>query len=194
MTITLTGGRSITLDDISELRLSDVVRSLSRESRWGGFTDEFYSVAEHSVAVAGQCIENLPDYRLPFTPEAEKKQILKNKDLWLAALLHDASECVFKDLMQPVKQFIPEYRKKEKEFQKKIYKHFGINITESIADRVKYADMQVGHAEFIKFFPDAQHDYFRPDVPPATMKIKCFDCGGAQTLFGDALAFAGVRV
>src|SRR5690348_17786190 len=87
------------------------------QSRFGGMTRTFYSVAEHSVRVS---------------------LISPAKDA-LAGLLHDASEAYLKDLPAPVKygEAAQAYRLAEEMLQAEIYARFGLAPTEpaSVKDR-----------------------------------------------------------
>lgn len=71
--------------------IEDIAHALSMLPRFGGHTQRFYSVAQHSIA----CCEWAP---------AEHK---------LAALLHDAGEAYLLDIPSPVKKRIPGYAEAE---------------------------------------------------------------------------------
>lgn len=66
-----------------DIELEDIAHHLGRVCRWGGGVPNFYSVAEHSVAVAG---------RLSETPELR---------MW--GLMHDAAEAYIGDVCRPLK-------------------------------------------------------------------------------------------
>jgi hypothetical protein len=98
--------------------IEDIAHGLAFAPRFAGHTREFYSVAQHSVMVAG------------LVPDAEK--------LW--ALLHDASEAYLADIPRPIKH-LPElegYRQVEHALQTAIFAYFG--LTGPVPASVKQAD------------------------------------------------------
>lgn len=83
-----------------EINISDIAHALSNLCRFGGHTEGFYSVAEHSVLVS----------------------TLVPPELALVALMHDASEAYLVDLPRPIKQMegMEFYRNMEDNLQKVI--------------------------------------------------------------------------
>lgn len=71
---------------VEDILFEDIALSLSNECRFGGKTDPFYSVAEHSVRVARWVKEK------GGSPEDEQ---------W--ALIHDAAEAYLRDMARPLK-------------------------------------------------------------------------------------------
>lgn len=74
-----------------QIDINDIAFGLSRESRFAGQTSHFYSVAQHSLAVARA---------VPL-------------DYALEGLLHDAAEAYCKDLPSPLKALLPGYKEIE---------------------------------------------------------------------------------
>lgn len=70
-----------------DVYIEDVVWSLSQQCRWGGHTDRFYSVAQHSVLCS---------------------RLFDDPELSYAALLHDAHEAYVGDVSRPIKQLLGE--------------------------------------------------------------------------------------
>ena len=92
-----------------EIRLKDIAHALSLICRGAGQVTHFYSVAQHCL----NCER-----------EAEARGL--SRRLRLACLLHDASEAYLNDIIRPVKQYLPEYKKAEDYFLKVIYERFGL--------------------------------------------------------------------
>lgn len=90
--------------DPDTLLIEDIAHALSHLCRFGGHTQRFYSVAEHSIRCA--------DY-------------LSGRAVKLAALLHDASEAYLVDIPAPIKSALPEYLKIEDKLMKVIADKFG---------------------------------------------------------------------
>lgn len=86
------------------INVIDIVKGLSRESRFAGQTRYFYTVAQHCV-MASRIVD--AEFRLE-------------------ALLHDASEAYLKDIPRPLKQLLPDYRAIEKRVESAIRNRFGL--------------------------------------------------------------------
>lgn len=99
----------------------DIVKGLSRESRFAGQTRYYYTVAQH-CAIASTIVA--PEYAFE-------------------ALMHDASEAYLKDIPRPLKQMLPDYRRIEQRVESAIRARFGLpdeqspEVTE--ADRIMLA-------------------------------------------------------
>ena len=87
-----------------DIDLGDVVRSLSNQCRFGGQLDRFYSVAQHSVLVCEECIQQAYRRALPWREGLE---------LAWWGLLHDAAEAYLVDLPTPVKSRMLAYEAAE---------------------------------------------------------------------------------
>lgn len=71
-----------------DIRIDDIAHALSMKCRYNGHCKEFYSVAQHSVLVAEECLRRKPG-DLKFA-------------LW--GLLHDAAEAYLPDIPRPIKR------------------------------------------------------------------------------------------
>lgn len=94
--------------DIRTIHISDIAHSLSQLCRFGGHTRLFYSVAQHCVLVS---------------------QLVPQK-YRLHALLHDAAEAYYGDMVQPLK-YLPlngSYRDHQDMMQARIFEKFGLGM------------------------------------------------------------------
>ena len=84
--------------------IEDIAHALSYQCRFGGHLPKFYSVAQHSLNCS---------------------YLMDNKELKLAALLHDASEAYLLDIPRPIKQSLSNYKEIEDGLMKLIAEKFG---------------------------------------------------------------------
>ena len=93
--------------------IKDIAHSLSLVCRGNGHVKHFYSVAQHSIACA-----------------LEAKARGYSDMVFLACLLHDASEAYLSDVTRPVKKDLTYYLEVEDRLQHLIWRHFiGRDIT-----------------------------------------------------------------
>ena len=113
--VTFKGEKFTPLDpDINQIQIEDIAHSLSLMCRANGHIDYFFSIAQHSINCAGEAKARGFSLRIQ-----------------LICLLHDASEAYLSDITRPVKQYMSEYRKVEKNLQDVIYvKFIGEPLTE----------------------------------------------------------------
>lgn len=155
---------NMTPDDV---KILDIAHSLSQQCRFAGHTNQFYSVAQHSVRVA---------LALP-------------RHLQLAGLLHDATEAYVVDLPRPIKQLLPDYRILEERVWQVICFRYGLSTTLPI--EVKRADERALMAEFqevMTFQPPA--NWF-PGIRPLSPSCRTWKPEEARdaflTLFGNLI-------
>lgn len=113
---TYKGGR-FHLDD-PKFDIEEIAHALSLQCRFTGHIKNFYSVAEHSVLVAGITAHLKGDR--------------------FEGLMHDAHEAYFSDLASPWKAVVPDYKKREKSLEAAMRKQFG--LVSEISETVKKAD------------------------------------------------------
>lgn len=109
---------------VDDIDVKDIAFSLANQCRFNGHVP-FFSVAEHSVAVAA---------RLP-------------PHLQLAGLLHDAAEAYLSDIPSPIKAYLPDYQEMEERVQKVIYAAFNVVLSDADKTEIKYADKDATHTE-----------------------------------------------
>jgi uncharacterized protein len=91
--------------DEASFSIRDIASPLSKICRFTGHTNDFYSVAQHSVLVS-EVVERLDD---SFSMEG---------------LMHDAAEAFIGDVSSPLKALLPEYRKIEAEIERVIFERY----------------------------------------------------------------------
>lgn len=91
----------------SNIQFEDISHSLSMLCRFNGATQEFYSVAQHSVLVAKEVYKETEDKKISFT-----------------ALMHDASEAFISDIPSPFKSEFEGYKIAEKRMEEWLAKRF----------------------------------------------------------------------
>lgn len=100
---TVSGRRVDLLNPVeADIDIHDIAHGLSNICRYGGQTNCFYSVAQHSVALS-VVAPTLEHYRDPNLTDWQLTQIAK------AALLHDAAEAYTGDIKTPVKELLPDF-------------------------------------------------------------------------------------
>lgn len=109
-----------------QICIEDIAHALSHICRFNGQADFFYSVAEHSMMCASMA-------------EPEDK---------FAALMHDGSEYVAGDVVRPLKQLLPEYKKIEKNIERVIQEKYNFATN----DRIKHIDMRMLKTEKLMCF------------------------------------------
>jgi hypothetical protein len=106
---TCSGGRVSVLEpQESEIKLSDIATSISKQCRFNGHCNDFYSVAQHCVLGAKFALKHF------------------DRDTAREFLLHDATEAYVGDLIRPVKIMIPEFGIVESGFWGAISRRFSV--------------------------------------------------------------------
>jgi len=123
--------------DPDTICLEDIAHHLSLQNRFNGATMFPYSVAEHSI-------------RCSYTLAEDPK-------LSAAALLHDAAEAYWGDIIKPVKYCIPEIEELENKTLEVIFQKF--NIPWPLHERVKKVDLRMLMSEKKYIMNDSDIDW-----------------------------------
>lgn len=116
-----------------QIMLYDIAYSLSRQCRFTGHTDKFYSVAQHCVEVSN----TVPT------------------EYALEALMHDASEAYLGDVSSPLKAILgTAYTDLESAFTAAINDRFSISSTMDSRQAIKRADVICGMSEAHYLMPE----------------------------------------
>lgn len=165
----------LTPDDVC---VEDIAHALGNQCRYSGHTREFYSVAEHSVRVAG------------ILEEAGEPW-----DVVLWGLLHDGAEAYLVDLPRPLKRdsaLGDIYRPAEERCLLAVMAHFGLWPSEPPA--VRTADLTMLATERRDLMPGADvwsviaetvplPDAIEPWDPPDARETFLFQFGRLHDLF-----------
>lgn len=149
----------------SVIDINDIGRALSKICRFTGHTNEFYSVAQHSVLVS---------YAVP-------------EQLALTGLLHDATEAYLGDVSAPLKQLLPDYKALESKIEAVILQRF--KLPETLPTEVKIADLILLATEKRDLMPDyfsiQKNDAWQciQDIKPLASRIKPLSHQDAYDMF-----------
>ena len=135
--------------DPKEIDIKDIAHHLAKLDRYNGAGHYTFSVGHHSLLVS----DALP------------------KEYKLHGLLHDATEAYLGDVVSPLKQLLPEYRKIEQGVMNAICTKFEITFPRPCI--IKKADMSVMAAEMnqVVKWPDLPQKQGLPE-PPKGMVIE----------------------
>lgn len=114
---TATGGRFYA--EKPEFKIEDIGFALAKLCRFNGHSQIFYSVAQHSLLVA----EIMECDRVRGMADGEP----------LEGLLHDATEAYLSDVPAPLKQFLPDFKKLDAEWERQLRGYFGLPPEKSAA-------------------------------------------------------------
>ena len=155
-------GRRVALLNPSpaQIVIGDIAHGLAHQCRFNGQTSKFYSVAQHSFLVAS----------------------ILPRELRLAGLLHDASEAYLGDVVQPLKDLLPEYQSIEANFCKVLGERFGVNLQHN--DAIRHADLVVLATERRDLMPMDTADWSSiAGITPMSRTIKPMSPDAAAAQF-----------
>lgn len=145
-------GKLVDLEHLKPLDIDFAVisRSLSKQCRWNGDTNRFYSVAEHCVLMARYV-----------RPEAK-----------IHMLLHDVPEAFTGDIISPIKRKCPEIVALEADILTVIYKAAGIpEPSEIMSQHVRDIDNRILRSELLCMFPPNQEWRGLDDIEPLRVEF-----------------------
>lgn len=144
------------------IKIQDIARGLANESRFNGQTNQYYSVAQHSLLVESLINSLYPN---------------PSKLLQLEALLHDAQEAYTKDIPVPLKNAMdavtkpteefPGYRAIEQAFEITIRRKY--HLPSSMSEKVNNADKIALEIEDLNLKP---HSIFIPETVATAYPMK----------------------
>lgn len=129
--------------ELDQISIEDIARGLAFKGHFGGHTPFYFSIAEHSLLVCEFFI-------------CEDEEINKYA---LEALLHDSAEAYVGDLLSPLKKYLPEFKKIEKNILKKIFEKFNLDYDFVQSDILKIGDYFTLAYEYFKFFPGRENPF-----------------------------------
>jgi hypothetical protein len=148
-----------------------MAHALGQTARYRGNTDEFYSVAEHSVLVSMLMQE---------VTGGNPRE----------GLFHDATESVMPDVSSPFKQLFPDLTKFDKELDEHLRKTLGLPPHKT--NECKHADWLALFIESATILPERGADFEDPyRLRPQALKLKekegwgivCLDWRQARDVF-----------
>ena len=157
-------GRRVALLNPSpaQIVIGDIAHGLAHQCRFNGQTNRFYSVAQHSVLVAS----------------------ILPRELRLAGLLHDASEAYLGDIVQPLKELLPEYQTIEANFCNVLGARFNVDLSPNEA--IHKADLIVLATERRDLMPMDTADWSCiANITPLSRRIKPLSPEAAAAQFMD---------
>jgi len=145
--------------------LEDIIHSLSLINRFNGATKFPYSVAQHSLYVAGL----LPD------------------KLKLHGLLHDAPEAYVGDMVSPLKKIMTQYKEVEANISRVVANVFGLSYPAPA--EVKKADLTVLSAEREQVLNLSYGPWYKDFPLPADIHIAEMFWSQVRDLYSSELKF-----
>lgn len=154
----------LTRPHIDDVAIEDIAHGLAYQCRFNGQTQEFYSVAQHSLMV------------MQLVPAP----------LRLAALLHDAAEAYLGDMVKPLKNLFPEFSAIEARVMQIIGERFAVDL-EHLDPAIKAADLIALATEKRDLMPHSTEAWANlRDIQPLPESIRPLTPLDAKSAFLDS--------
>lgn len=144
-----------------DYNIYEITHALSNICRFTGHSNEYYSVAQHSVLMAREA----------------------PKHLKLLFLLHDATEVYVGDMNAPLKQIFPAFKVLEKKIGKAIFKAYKLNPTQEELEQLKVMDIRMLMTEKKYLMGDLYWGGWTAEYPPLDIKIQPWSPRKARKMF-----------
>jgi hypothetical protein len=156
---------------MEDIVIEDIVHCLSNICRYCGHSNQFYSVAEHSLLMA----QEFPEHAA-------------------IALFHDAAEVYFGDIPRPIKNMLPNYKQHEHYLLSMIFEKYAVmNLDQVVLNTIEEMDIFMlwheKYSEKVMFNPDRPNiDWgIVPIIPPEHNIIKGYSSEEAKELYKEAV-------
>ena len=154
----------------AEISIEDIAHGLALECRFARQCRTHYSVAQHSVLVAGMMEKS----------ELWGDGLLTSKETIKMALLHDAAEAYLGDVPRPLKKLLPDYREIEERIHAAISERFNLALP-YVPKSVKDFDAAILGAEGKALMPAGWDDF--SGFPDGGVEIVPIPAMAAKELF-----------
>ena len=145
---------------IENIDIEDIAHGLAYQCRFNGQTNQFYSIAQHSLMVA------------ELVPPAYRR----------AALLHDAAEAYLGDMVKPLKVLLPAFADIEDKVTHLIAQHFKLDFSDYAP--IKTADLQALATEKRDLMPHSVEPWsYLKGFDPLPEVIRPLNPNNAKQLF-----------
>jgi 5'-deoxynucleotidase YfbR-like HD superfamily hydrolase len=112
-----------------DVYIEDAIMGLPNICRYNGRTEQFFSVAQHSVELSRYL-------------KSKKKEELRP-----LALLHDAAECYIGDIIYPIKVKFPEFLELEEQLSKLFYLKYKVPHNKKLLKEFDFYDKNISVSE-----------------------------------------------
>ncbi|PSR53888.1 phosphohydrolase [Adhaeribacter arboris] len=150
-----------------QIELEDIAHGLAMKCRFSGQTNQFYSVAEHSVRVAYLLLE-----------------MYQNPLLAMAGLMHDAAEAYLPDIATPLKRIIQGFHVIEEGLMQVITLKFKLPPPVITQFKIKLADRTLLVTEGRDLMAwDLSEAWCQDFPPPMKIEIRPLPWADAKAIF-----------